>query len=200
MIRPARAFIMPRSTARDSRNTDLRSVSITSSHSASFMRRRRLSRVMPALLTRMPTAPYSFSIAAMQASTAAPSLTFEQHPAAGDSRPRKILGDRVRAGFGRGGADELRACATEGEPRSPGRSRAWRRSRARPVRRALPLCPLQRRDRLFERRPIRRGPHPAAPSAMRFTKRASTLPGPHSTIWLTPCPTMARTHSTQRTG
>ena len=60
MMRPQRAFIMPRITARDRRNTARRLVSITSSHSSSFMRSARLSRVMPALLTRIAMSPNCF--------------------------------------------------------------------------------------------------------------------------------------------
>src|SRR5688500_10704229 len=59
MMRPQRAFIMPRITARDRRNTLRRLVAITSSKSSSFMRSARLSRVMPALFTRMATSPSS---------------------------------------------------------------------------------------------------------------------------------------------
>ena len=57
MILPWRTFIIPRSTPFASLNTALRLVAITASHSSSFMRRSRLSRVMPALLTRMVIAP-----------------------------------------------------------------------------------------------------------------------------------------------
>src|SRR5258708_29499247 len=68
MMRPERAFIMPRNTALESRNTDLRLVSITASHSASFMRMARLSWAMPALLTRTDTGAYGCSIAATRSS------------------------------------------------------------------------------------------------------------------------------------
>ena len=44
---------------RDITNTDLRLVAWISSHSSSFMRASRLSRVMPALLTRIATGPNS---------------------------------------------------------------------------------------------------------------------------------------------
>jgi hypothetical protein len=80
MMRPARAFIIPRSTARQSRKTDLRSVSTTASHSASFMRSRRLSWVTPALFTRIETAPNSFSMAATSVSTPPESVTFSTAP------------------------------------------------------------------------------------------------------------------------
>ncbi len=53
MMRPWRAFIMPRSTAFARRNTGFRLVAMMASHSSSFMRSSRLSRVMPALLTRI---------------------------------------------------------------------------------------------------------------------------------------------------
>src|SRR5258705_4099879 len=80
MILPQRAFIMPRITARERRNTDLRLVSITSSQSASFMRSARLSRVMPALLTSTAMSPISFWMAASNASVCAVSRTFNTLP------------------------------------------------------------------------------------------------------------------------
>src|SRR6195256_3897054 len=82
-ILPQRAFIMPRSTARDSRNTARRLVSITSSQSASFMRSARLSGVMPALFTRIRTSPNSFWIDSTSASHWAASLTSRTLPMAG---------------------------------------------------------------------------------------------------------------------
>src|SRR3990172_5600929 len=75
MMRPQRAFIMPRITARDRRNTARRFVAITSSHSSSFIRNARLSRVIPALFTRMATSPISFS-SASQAASSRTSRTF----------------------------------------------------------------------------------------------------------------------------
>ena len=75
MMRPERAFIMPRSTALDRRNTDLRLVSMTSSHSPSFMRTARLSRLIPALFTRMATPPKVRSTSAINDSILAASLT-----------------------------------------------------------------------------------------------------------------------------
>ena len=68
MIRPQRAFIMPRITARESRNTGFRLVSMTSSQSASFMRSARLSRVIPALFTSTAMSPNSFWSAPTSAS------------------------------------------------------------------------------------------------------------------------------------
>ena len=53
MMRPRRAFIMPRSTALLRRNTEPRFVAMTASQSSGFMRSSSVSRVMPALLTRM---------------------------------------------------------------------------------------------------------------------------------------------------
>ncbi len=57
MMRPQRAFIMGESRAWVSRNVPVRLAWRTSVKSAAFMRRARLSRVMPALLTRTWTAP-----------------------------------------------------------------------------------------------------------------------------------------------
>ena len=50
-MRPNRCFIIGRITARHSRNTAFRLVSITEYQSSSFMRMANWSRVMPALLT-----------------------------------------------------------------------------------------------------------------------------------------------------
>src|SRR5437588_226089 len=60
-----------------------RLVSITSSQSASFMRSARLSRVMPALFTRIRTSPNSFWIDSTSASHCGASLTFRTLPMAG---------------------------------------------------------------------------------------------------------------------
>ena len=80
MIRPERAFIIPRNTALQSRNTDPRLVSITASHSVCFMRMARLSRAMPALLTRMDMLPYARSISATRGSMLAASVTSSRAP------------------------------------------------------------------------------------------------------------------------
>ena len=53
MIRPARRRSMPRSAARVRRNGAVRSTSSTACQSSSFMRSASMSRVRPALLTRM---------------------------------------------------------------------------------------------------------------------------------------------------
>src|SRR6202000_150319 len=57
MTRPQRAFIMEEMTAWVRRKEPVRLARRMSSKSASFMRRTRASRVMPALLTRMWQAP-----------------------------------------------------------------------------------------------------------------------------------------------
>ena len=80
MIRPERAFIIPRNTALQSRNTDPRLVSITASHSVSFMRMARLSLAMPALLTRTDMLPYARSISATRGSMLAASVTSSRAP------------------------------------------------------------------------------------------------------------------------
>ena len=70
MMRPGGLSSCPRITALEARNTALRLVSMTASHFVVLHPHgERLSRVMPALLTKMPTAPNSFSIVAMAAST-----------------------------------------------------------------------------------------------------------------------------------
>ena len=61
---------MPRKMPRVSTNTEVRLTAITSSHSSSFMRMKRLSWVMPALLTRMSTWPSVFSAVSASCATA----------------------------------------------------------------------------------------------------------------------------------
>ena len=68
MIRPQRRRIMPRSAARARRKPAVRSTSITFCQSSSFMRSARLSRVRPALLTRMSSWPIAASAALTSAS------------------------------------------------------------------------------------------------------------------------------------
>src|SRR5258708_23182714 len=80
-MRPARAFLMPRRTARERRKTDFRLVAWMSSHSSSFMRARRLSRVAPALLTRIATAPNSSWTLSTRAAHCAASRTSSVRPA-----------------------------------------------------------------------------------------------------------------------
>ena len=64
---------MPLRQARDRRNAAVRSTASTLSHSSSFIRTNRLSRVTPALLTRMSSPPIAASAAGTSASTAAES-------------------------------------------------------------------------------------------------------------------------------
>src|SRR6185437_4275516 len=74
MIRPNRARIIGLAAARISRNAASRLIRMTFSNSSSFIRMRRLSRVIPALLTRMSSLPPSASTACgTSRSTAAPS-------------------------------------------------------------------------------------------------------------------------------
>src|SRR5690242_9983926 len=61
MMRPKRRRIMPRMTARDRRKAPVRLISSTFSQSSSFRRSASMSRVMPALLTRMSTLPIAAS-------------------------------------------------------------------------------------------------------------------------------------------
>ncbi len=70
-MRPLRRRIMPRTAARDRRNAAVRLTAMTWSHSSSFIRTKMLSRVMPALLTRMSRPPSAASAAGTSASTAA---------------------------------------------------------------------------------------------------------------------------------
>src|SRR6202453_2561397 len=70
MIRPCRRRIMPFRLARASRNAAVRLTEMTMSHSASFMRMKRLSRVTPALFTNTSSRPIAASAAGTSASTA----------------------------------------------------------------------------------------------------------------------------------
>jgi hypothetical protein len=81
MMRPLLAFIIARSTARLRRNTDLRLVASTSSHSSSDMRASRLSRVIPALFTRIVISPNRLRSSPSTCSVCAVSLTFRTMPA-----------------------------------------------------------------------------------------------------------------------
>ena len=63
-----------------SRKTEPRFVPMTASQSSGFIRRSSVSRVMPALLTRMVTAPSRDSISETAASQAAPSATSRAMP------------------------------------------------------------------------------------------------------------------------
>ncbi|MCY1552124.1 hypothetical protein D9M68_885010 [compost metagenome] len=91
MMRPQRAFIMLRNTARDRRNTDARLVSMTADQSSSFMRIASVSRVMPALLTRMCGPPPSLPNASISASQAAASVTSSTTPRPPDGASASVM-------------------------------------------------------------------------------------------------------------
>ena len=74
-IEPERAFIMTLAAARVIEKTPVRFVAMTASQSSSVMRTIRPSRVMPALLTRMSSAPYWATTLSTSAVHAAGSLT-----------------------------------------------------------------------------------------------------------------------------
>src|SRR5690348_3682507 len=94
-IRPARRFIMPLITAFVVWNAPLRLASSTASQSASVSRSRRLSRVSPALFTRMSMGPSADSAAAMAASTWTPSATLQANPAARSPSSAAMAADRA---------------------------------------------------------------------------------------------------------
>ncbi len=130
MIRPARALSIGLAMARVIQNGPERLVSMTGAHSSASIRIIRLSRVMPALLTRMSTLPNSSSAA----------LTIASHA----SRPAMVSPwiDRCRAsGLARLGDDRLRGVrvvaivdrrrrrpAGKAPARWPGPARGCRRS------------------------------------------------------------------------
>src|SRR5262245_60310435 len=73
MMRPARRLIMARTAARARRKPALRFMSSTACQSSSFIRMASMSRVMPALLTRMSILPVAVSAAAHSLSASATS-------------------------------------------------------------------------------------------------------------------------------
>src|SRR5690606_38234746 len=79
-MRPRRAFIMPRITALQLRKTLVRLVSRIACQSSSFIRISRLSRVMPALLTRIESGPNSLPTSPTSASMASPSASSSPRP------------------------------------------------------------------------------------------------------------------------
>ncbi len=104
MMRPLRAFIIPRSTAFDRRNTEARFVCSTASQSSCFMRSSSMSRVMPALLQRISIVP---SFASMSAMTASMDSHIEHNAAAAPSA--EALRDAGRPIGGRRRADDAGA-------------------------------------------------------------------------------------------
>src|SRR2546425_1001282 len=74
-MRPLRCFSIGRRAAWVQRKTPVRFVARTCCQSSSFMRRTRLSRVMPALFTRWSIRPWAFTTSSKAASTEARSAT-----------------------------------------------------------------------------------------------------------------------------
>ena len=79
MIRPARALIIGRITARVMLKAPVRLTVRTSAQALSVIRMTRSSRVMPALLTRMSTRPSSLSVSSTIAAQAAGEARFLLH-------------------------------------------------------------------------------------------------------------------------
>ena len=197
MIRPARRFIMPLMTARMVWKAPLRLASSTASQSSSLSRSRMLSRVRPALLTRMSIGPRACSAAAIAASTCAASSHIAGHPG-GPLAQRRRDPCRLRpiaADDGHLGARAVERLR-DGESDAPG---AAGDERGLPVRsigsdsrlsseELLDLIGRSQRDRL-------------APGTIRLSRPDSTAPGPISmkrapgTAALAAC-----MQSTQRTG
>mmetsp|Transcript_131703 Transcript_131703/g.328421 ORF Transcript_131703/g.328421 Transcript_131703/m.328421 type:complete len:221 (+) Transcript_131703:642-1304(+) len=89
MILPQRFLVIPFSTALVTRNTELRFVLMTASQASSFMRIINVSFVMPALLTKMSTPPYSPSMALSTAATLSGSTTSSFMPVPFKSPPKR---------------------------------------------------------------------------------------------------------------
>src|SRR4030081_774782 len=127
-MRPQRRLIIPRDAARMARNAPRRLASRTVSQSSSLMRNRMLSRVSPALFTRMSIWPNAFSTdstsAVMDAGspTSAPQPPAPPPPAPARAPPPRGLTapdhGHARAGagerFGDGAPDAARAARDEG--------------------------------------------------------------------------------------
>ena len=177
MMRPHRRFIMPRDAARIATNAPRRLASSTASQSSSLMRNRMLSRVRPALFTRMSIAPKSFSTLSTSA--------------VDGRRIADVAGEAARLRRDRAAAVLAR------DPRRVRRRRRARRHSAsdsaiaRPMPRVLPVTRAVRPTRSIFTRRRARGvaatsaavPHVAVFSdgAIFFTSPTSTLPGPIST-------------------
>ena len=195
MIRPWRAFIMPRSTPFASRKAGFRLVAMIASHSSSFMRSSRLSRVMPALLTRMAIGAEARLDVSERRDHRRAVGDVELDSGARVAGFLEIRGDRGRALVRRRGADHRRARARRAPVRSRGRCRASRRSPAPPGRRASPFVMISSRGLSVSRASARLVASRSAPSVsandlrsrtIRLLSPASTLPGPHSTTCVTP--------------
>ena len=189
MMRPRRAFIIPRNTSRASWNAGFRLVAMTASQSSSFIRTSRLSRVMPALFTRMPIAPWRASIPFTTVSTLAKSRTSSRTPstlpgpacesAAIDAAPSSLVAvPTTRAPA----AASARAIARPMPRVAPVTSASL------PIERSSPSSPSQSAS--AERASANAAPSVSANASSRSSIRrvspASTLPGPHSTIAVTP--------------
>ncbi len=200
MIRPQRFFIMPRSTARLSRKTAVRFTLITCAHSSSDIRMNRLSRVTPALFTRMSSPPIASVAAFGSASTEAASERSQgvtctrepSSPASASSGPVRVPDSATVA-----------PCRVQRPGDRPADAARSRRSPAPSCRsdRTFPFLP-SRRQRLGERLDVGRRVDCPRRELARLIRRArpvSTLPAPISTSSVTPCPAIHSTHSRQRT-
>ena len=170
MMRPRRAFIMPRSTPFASANAGFRLVAMIASQSSSFIRTSRLSRVMPALLTRIAMAPCRDSMSRSTASTAAASRTSRRKPSPLTPAVAQAAGDRRGAFVGGRRADHVGARAARARARSHVRCPASRPSRARPGPRARVA---RSSDRPASCRQVRDHAAPARRALRRVLRRRS---------------------------
>ena len=97
MILPLRLLIIKRESARVKRNVPLRLILRTASQSSSSICISSLSRVMPALLTRMSTKPHFAITASTVAATAAGSATLQMYASA--SPPAERMNSTVSLSF-----------------------------------------------------------------------------------------------------
>ncbi|MNP40320.1 hypothetical protein D3C76_1339540 [compost metagenome] len=111
-------------------------MSITSNHSSSFMRSMRLSRVIPALLTRMAGAPNCSPMAASTASTDSALVTFS-------SMPVPVMPCSFRVAAMRSAPDaDVAVPITVAPWRPSSRAMAWPMPRLAPVTSATLPCRL----------------------------------------------------------
>ncbi len=191
MMRPLRAFIMPRSTALLRRNTEPRFVSITASQSSGFMRSSKVSRVMPALLTRIVTAPSFASMSAIAASQAAPSATSSTIPRPAMPADFRDSPKSPRARSTRRRADDSRALAAEREcdrvadaARSAGHEGDF--AGERPCRHDAPLLCVAPSAASSDSGDSIACRSSSRPPGARRASPIRTLPGPHSTRCVAP--------------
>ena len=182
-MRPARDFIMPRSTARESTKALFRLVDWMSSHSSSFMRMSRLSRVTPALFTRIETGPTCAATLSTSAAQAAESRTSSTRPV--PCPPASAIAFVMRSAP----ASVVAVPTTFAPAFARAIAIASPMPREAPVTSATCPCSMSPPQASAAARAAESVMAASwSPGAVRFARPASTLPGAHSTSRAMPCP------------